>query len=86
MLQEAKAEAGRNVEYVVNRYRETAITEQGWRSCNLRTQFGRLIKRAGLKPWPGLFHNLRSTPETELAAEYPIQVVTAWLANTPRMA
>jgi hypothetical protein len=62
------------------------MTQRGWRSCNLRTQFERLIKRAGLKPWPRLFHNLRSSRETELAAEYPIQVVTAWLGNTPRIA
>ena len=86
VLQEARAEAGPNAEYVVNGYRDTAITERGWRNCNLRTQFERLIKRAGLKPWPRLFHNLRSSRETELAAEYPIQVVTAWLGNTPRIA
>lgn len=86
MLQEAKVKAGPNDEYVVSGYRDKAVTERGWRSCNLRTQFERLIKRAGLKPWPRLFHNLRSTRETELAAAYPIQVVTAWLGNTPRIA
>ncbi len=86
VLQEARAEAGPDAKHVVNGYREKAITERGWRSCNLRTQFERLIKRAGLKPWPRLFHNLRSSRETELAAEYPIQVVTAWLGNTPRIA
>jgi hypothetical protein len=44
------------------------------------------VKRAGLKPWPRLFHNLRASRETELAKEYPIHVVTAWLGNTPRIA
>lgn len=86
VLQEAKAEAGPNADYVVSGYRDKAVTAQGWRSCNLRTQFERLIKRAGLKPWPRLFHNLRSSRETELAAEHPIHVVTAWLGNTPRIA
>jgi len=86
VLQEARAEAGTNDEYVVSGYRERALTERGWRNCNLRTQFERLIKRAGLKSWPRLFHNLRSSRETELAAEHPIHVVTAWLGNTPRIA
>jgi hypothetical protein len=31
----------------------------------------RIIKRAGLKPWPKLFQNLRSTRETELAEDFP---------------
>lgn len=86
LLEEAKAAARPNAEHVVNGYREKAITDRGWRSCNLRTQFERLIKRAGLEPWPRLFHNLRASRETELAATYPIQVVTAWLGNTPRIA
>ncbi|MCP4376076.1 MAG: hypothetical protein GY794_07890, partial [bacterium] len=33
---------------------------------NLRTQAHRIIKRAGLKPWPKVFQNCRSTRETEL--------------------
>ena len=41
---------------------------------------------AGLEPWPKLFHNLRSSRETELTQGHPIQVVTAWLGNTPRIA
>jgi hypothetical protein len=61
-------------------------TPGGWRNCNLRTQFGRIIKRAGLEPWPRLFHALRASRETELAAEYPVHVVTAWLGNTPKIA
>ena len=67
-------------------YREAANTPSGWRNCNLRTQFERLVKRAGLQPWPRLFHALRASRETELAKDYPIHVVTAWLGNTPRIA
>jgi hypothetical protein len=46
----------------------------------------RIIRRAGLTPWPKLFHNLRASRETELAAEYPTHVVCAWIGNTERIA
>ena len=74
-------------EYVVDGdYRKAANTPSGWRNCNLRTQFERLLKRAGLKPWPKLFHAMRASRETELAKTYPIHVFTSWLGNTPRIA
>ncbi len=45
------------------------------------------VHRAGLdEPWPRLFHNLRASRETELAADFPLHVVTAWLGNTPKIA
>ncbi len=73
--------------YVIGGHlREKALGIHGWRSCNLRTQFGRIIKRAGVKAWPRLFHNLRASRETELLREHPIHVVTAWLGNSPRIA
>jgi hypothetical protein len=46
----------------------------------------RIIRRAGLTPWPKLFQNLRSTRETELAQHHPIHVVCAWLGNSPAVA
>ena len=74
-------------EYVVGgSYRQSSLTPSGWRNCNLRTQFERLVKRAGLEPWPRLFHALRASRETELAQTFPLHVVTAWLGNTPRIA
>lgn len=73
--------------YVVDgNHREAANAASGWRNCNLRTQLERLLKRAGLQPWPRLFHAMRASRETELAKEYPIHVVTSWLGNTPRIA
>jgi hypothetical protein len=42
----------------------------------------RIIRKAGLKPWPKLFQNLRSTRETESAETYPIQAVCEWIGNT----
>lgn len=72
--------------YVVERYREASMGPKGWRNCNLRTQFERIIRKAGLEPWPRLFHNLRASRETELVEEFPVHVVTAWLGNTPEIA
>ncbi len=69
------AESG--AEYVLGDQRNTT---------NLRTHFHRLIKRAGLTPWPKLFQNLRASRETELLASFPIHVVTAWLGNSPKVA
>ena len=53
---------------------------------NLRTRFRKIIKRAGLKPWPKLFQNLRSTRQTELAASNPLHLVCAWLGNKAAVA
>ena len=55
-------------------------------SANLRTQLERIIRRAGLQPWPKLFHNLRSTRQTELAEKYPLHVVCQWIGNSRAIA
>jgi integrase len=55
-------------------------------SANLRTRLMKIIRRAGLTPWPKLFHNLRASCETELAAAYAMHVVCAWIGNTERIA
>jgi integrase len=65
-------------EFIITRYRTVAV--------NLRTQFLRILKRAGVRPWPRLFQNLRATRETELMREYPIETVCAWIGNTPEVA
>ena len=61
-------------EYVITRYRAHNV--------NLRTQLQRIIAKAGLKSWPKLFQNLRSTRETELAERWPEHVVCAWIGNS----
>lgn len=53
-----------------------------WSSVNLRQQLLRMLKRAGIKPWPKLWHNLRSSAQTDLADKFPIHVVCDWLGNT----
>ena len=65
-------------EFVITRYRRP--------NSNLRTLMMKIIQRAGLKPWPKLFQNLRSTRETELADDFPIQVVCDWIGNTEAVA
>ena len=64
--------------YIINRYRDTNV--------NLRTQLIRIIEKAGLERWPKLFHNLRSTRETELAEEYPMHVICSWIGNSKAIA
>jgi hypothetical protein len=71
-------EASPRPEFVITTYRKA--------NCNLRTQLCRYIRRAGLTPWPKLFHNLRSTRQTELAETFPIQVVCAWIGNSQAVA
>lgn len=64
--------------HVITRYRDA--------SGNLRTQFVRIIKRAGLEPWERVFHNLRASRQNELAASYPIHVVCRWIGNSALIA
>jgi hypothetical protein len=54
-------------------------------SQNLRTQLQKIIRRAGLTPWPKLWQNLRSTRATELANEYPAHTA-AWLGHSTLVA
>ena len=71
-------EAPEGTLHVVSRYREN--------TQNLRTQFMRILKRAGIKPWERLFHNLRASRQTELADQFPLHVVTDWIGNSPDIA
>lgn len=64
--------------HFINRYRD--------KNVNMRTQFERIIKRAGAEPWPRLFHNMRASRQTELSAEHPLHVVCYWLGNSEAIA
>jgi integrase len=74
----ARKEAGKDSVYVITRYRQT--------TQNLRTTFLKIIKRAGLEPWPKLIQNLRSTRQTELCDTFPAHVVCEWMGNSERVA
>ena len=73
-LADAFDQAEPGTEFVITRYRD--------RNGNLRTQFERIIRKAGLEPWPKLFQNLRSTRQTELSESFPSHVVCRWLGNS----
>jgi integrase len=77
-LRDVFEEAAPGTEYAITRYRQ--------RNQNLRTQLHRIIRKAGLQPWPKTFQNLRSTRETELTESFPLHVVTAWIGNSQPVA
>lgn len=62
------------------------MTEAGWGNANLRTQFLKVLKRAGVAPWARLFHSMRASRQTELEREFALHVVCAWLGNTEAIA
>lgn len=54
--------------------------------ANPGTMLRKIIKRAGLKVWPKLWQNLRSTRQTELSESFPAHVVCAWIGNSEDVA
>ena len=69
-----------------NLYLPAAHGPHGWVNCNLRTTFLKIVRRAGLEPWPRLFHVLRASCESDLAREYPITTACKWIGNTVAIA
>lgn len=77
-LEAAFTEYGAEGVYVVPSYRGG--------ETNLRTTFGRIVRRAGLVEWEKPFQNMRSTRETELCELFPAHVVCAWIGNSEPVA
>jgi hypothetical protein len=77
-LEEVWEQAEPGEPHVITRYRDSNV--------NLRTQLCKIIRRAGLEPWPKLFQNLRSTRETELAEVFPMHVLCSWIGNSQNVA
>lgn len=50
--------------------------------ANLRTQFTRIVERAGSKAWSKMFVNSRSTRRTELQERFADHVVNSWLGHS----
>lgn len=67
--------------HVITRNRRDGKTPNGT-TVNWRTQFLRIIEKAGLKPWPRLFHQLRAACQTDLNDKFPTQVGCEWLGNS----
>jgi len=72
-------EAPDGAEYVMtDRYRSMKTFDL----INFRSRLLDIIAAAGLKPWPKLFQNMRSTRQTELSEFFPSHVVCGWLGNS----
>jgi integrase len=78
ILMEARAQADDTEVYCVGRY--------GGKNRNLATTLQKIIKKAGVTPWPKTFVNLRSTRRTELQELYPSHVIDRWLGHTTKTA
>src|SRR5262249_61829280 len=77
---------GRDQSHVVGEgHLAKAQGPNGWRNCNLRTAFNKLVRRAGVEAWPRLFHNLRSSRETELLDSFPVHVVALWMGHDAKV-
>ncbi|MBA3483575.1 MAG: site-specific integrase, partial [Pirellulales bacterium] len=44
------------------------------------------LRRAGVEPWPRLWHSLRATRQSELTERFPAHVVAGWLGNSVAVA
>lgn len=76
-LEEAQAVAEEGNGHVIQQHR--------WVS-NWRTRAQKIIARAGIKAWPRLFQNLRSSCETDLATRLPLHVACEWIGNSELIA
>ena len=66
----------------------TSVSRPGYRckNANLHTTFEKIIRRAGVRPWPKIWHNLRASRQTELCLEHPEHVVCCWMGNSKAVA
>jgi integrase len=67
-------------------WRARAMGDDGWAGANMRTTFAKIVRRAGVEPWPRIWHSLRASCESDLAQSFPLATVTKWLGNTPSVA
>jgi integrase len=77
-LHEVFEQAEEGTLFVITQYRKAGV--------NLRTALTKIIRQAGLKPWPKLFQNLRSTRETELNEDWPEHKVCKWIGHSKAIA
>jgi len=77
-LQDAFEQAKEGAVYCIEKY------SGKW--TNVGVHLRRIICKAGLKPWPKTFQNLRATRETELCERWPEYVVCSWIGNTVAVA
>ena len=85
-LEDVFDQAAVGSEFVLPSLQREAAQLGDWRAVNLRTRFQKIVKKAGLTPWPRLWHNLRASRQTELEEQFPSHVVCAWLGNSEAVA
>lgn len=86
-LEAAYHEAPEGAVYIFSDdWRKRALGDDGWAGANMRTTFGKIVRRAGVEPWPRLWHSMRASCESDLAQSFPLATVTKWLGNTPSVA
>ena len=87
-LLEVSEQAEPGSEFVIQKNRPASLRNKAgnWQNANLRTRFLKIIRRAGLKPWPKPWHNLRASRQTELCDQFPQHVVSRWLGNSEQVA
>lgn len=86
-LEQAWDECPEGSEYVIpEEYRRRAKGPGGWANANLRTTLEKILRRAGVDPWPRLWHSMRASCETDLARKFPLAIVAKWLGNTQAVA
>lgn len=73
ILDEALDQSANGAVFIINRYRRPGQ--------NVGTQLARIIRKAGLEPWPKLWVNLRATRATELFSKYPKHVAESWMGH-----
>jgi integrase len=80
LFQEAFDNAKEGAIYCLDRYKGK------W--SNLGVHMARIVKHAGLEPWPKIFQNMRSTRETELfkMTGGNVKAVCSWIGNSPKVA
>jgi hypothetical protein len=64
--------------YLITRYRDL--------NANLRTQLGRIARKAGVPFWGKPFMNKRASRSTELSERFPSHVGAEWLGHSEKIA
>ncbi len=85
-LLEASEQAPKGAVFVVSRHRSQAEGPDGWRNCNLRTRFEKMVRRAGFDIWPKPFYAMRASAETDLLERFPLQAVARWMGHSAKIA
>jgi integrase len=78
-------------EFVINRARPARVRgldpkDIDWAKINLGQMLRKIVRKAGLNPWPSIWHAMRASCQTELTETFPLHVVCSWLGNSEKIA